>query len=289
MTITQQISIYEQQYQDSVQRVFDAILSRPSTRLILVAGPSCSGKTTTTCNLVKLLAKNGITSHMISIDDFYRDVVTPDGGKFGGNADFESLDSIDLDCLHGTLKSLADGKQTDIPMFCFEKGKRVGIRNTVKLENNDIAIIEGLHALNPAIYENFVNGGKIFRLFLDCTDPSDKSGGKKLSRLVRRLVRDYNFRNSDAQKTLYLWQNVVRGEEKYIFPFAPLANQSVNTFFGYETALLKNDALKILSDLPKDGEYASDAAKITEYLNTETNSIDASLVPENSMLREFIG
>ena len=100
MTTTQQISISEQKYQDSVQLVFNAILSKPSTRLILVAGPSCSGKTTTTCNLVKLLAQNGITSHMISIDDFYRDVITPDGGKFGGGADFESLGSIDLDCLH---------------------------------------------------------------------------------------------------------------------------------------------------------------------------------------------
>ena len=289
MTLTQQISVYEQKYRDSVERVYGAIAEKTSTRLILVAGPSCSGKTTTTCNLVKLLSRNGITSHMISIDDFYRDVVTPDGGKFGGDADFESLDSIDLDCLHGTLKSLADGKETDIPMFCFEKGKRVGVRSKVKLENNDIAIIEGLHALNPAIYENFVSGDKIFRLFLDCTDPSDKSGGKKLSRLVRRIVRDYNFRNSDAQKTLYLWQNVVRGEEKYIFPFAPLANQSINTFFGYETALLKKDALKILSELPKDSEYASDAEKAIAYLNTETETVDSSLVPENSMLREFIG
>ena len=191
--------------------------------------------------------------------------------------------------LHSCLGDLSNGKTVDIPLFDFEKTYRDGIRNTITLKDNDIAIIEGLHALNPVIYENFVEKEKICKVFLDCVDESLPDGDKKKTRLVRRLVRDNNFRNADAVLTFTLWGNVLRGEQNYIYPFKSKADFCINTFFAYETALLKPYAVKLLKKVKKTSEYYADARNALKFLKKIKGGVKPKLVPENSMLREFIG
>ena len=231
MTLINTIENEELKYKQKIERIAEDIISNRHIRLILIAGPSCSGKTTTSATISRLLNEKDITCHTISIDDFYKDVVFLPGETFA-DKDFEDLDSLDLDLLHKCLHDLSLGKTVDIPLFDFEKTYRNGIRSTITLGENDIAIIEGLHALNPAIYEGFVERDKIKRIFLDC---HDNLTGHKHERFIRRLVRDRNFRNADAHLTFTLWDKVIAGEEKHIYPFASQADYKINTFHRYET------------------------------------------------------
>lgn len=284
--ITNEIEIAENKYRNEIYRIAESITNNKDIRLILIAGPSCSGKTTTSSTLSKFLLENGgKTSHTISIDDFYKDVEFLPGETFA-DKDFEALDSIDLDLLHTSLRDLADGKTVDIPLFDFEKTYRNGVRSTITLGENDIAIIEGLHALNPAIYENFVDKSKIVRIFLDC---HDQNTSDKYERFIRRLVRDRNFRNADAFLTFTLWEKVIQGEEKYIYPFAQQADFSVNTYHDYEAYLLKPFARKLLFEIREDSKFYPMARSVLAYLDTFTESIDKKLIPKDSLLREFVG
>lgn len=286
MTVKERIDTAENAYKNKIYEIAEDIIRNKDIRLILIAGPSCSGKTTTSATISRILyEKAGITSHTISIDDFYMDVKFLPGETFA-DKDFESLDSLDLDLLHSCLHDLSLGKTVDIPLFDFEKTYRNGIRNTITLGDKDIAIIEGLHALNPAIYENFVEKNKIARIFLDCRD---KDENRKFERLIRRLVRDRNFRNADAFLTFTLWKKVVEGEEKYIYPYSDEADYSVNTYHSYETGLLKPFALKLLDEIKKDSPFFDISSAVSDYLECTEEIIDTSLVPKHSLLREFIG
>lgn len=284
--IMNEIEIAENKYKNEIFTIAESIIKNKNLRLILIAGPSCSGKTTTSSTLSRLLSENGgITSHTISIDDFYKDVEFLPGETFA-DKDFEALDSIDMDLLHSSLRDLADGKTVDIPLFDFEKTYRDGIRSTITLGKNDIAIIEGLHALNPAIYENFVDKSKIAGIFLDCHDNMKRN---KYERFIRRLVRDRNFRNADANLTFTLWKKVVEGEEKYIYPFADTADFSVNTYHAYEACLLKPFAKKLLFEIEESSEFYSMASDVLCYLDTFTESVEPDNIPKDSLLREFVG
>lgn len=286
MTIEKLITKAENKYKSNILSIAKEIVNDSNVRLILIAGPSCSGKTTTSATLSKLLLElGGIKSHTISIDDFYKDVTFAPGETFA-DKDFEALDSIDLDLLHQCLHDLSIGKTVDIPLFDFEKTYRDGIRATITLGENEIAIIEGLHALNPAIYENFVERDKIKSIFLDCKDGSDNV---KYERLIRRLVRDRNFRNADAFLTFTLWGKVIEGEEKYIYPFAKEADFSVNTYHEYEKELLKPFAEKLLYEIEKDSIFFDEAQKVLKFLDNVKENVSKEDVPEDSLLREFVG
>ena len=286
MTLQNTIKNAELNYKNQIEKIVDDIIENSNIRLILVAGPSCSGKTTTSATLSKLLfKKSGIKCHTISIDDFYKDVVFLPGETFA-DKDFEALDSLDLDLLHKCLHDLSLGKTVDIPLFDFEKTYRDGIRSTITLGEKDIAIIEGLHALNPAIYEGFVEKSKIKRIFLDC---HDTNSSHKYERFIRRLVRDRNFRNADAFLTFTLWGKVIAGEEKHIYPFSGTAEYKVNTFHEYETGILKPFAEKLLCEIDENNIFYEDAKKISAYLENQKEILPSDVVPGDSLLREFIG
>ncbi len=285
-TTIKAIEMAENAYKSSIEKIAKAVAKRKDIRLILIAGPSCSGKTTTSATLSRYLFEYaGLKSHTISIDDFYKDVEFLPGETFA-DKDFEALDSIDLDLLHQCLHDLSLGKTVDIPLFDFEKTYRNGIRSTITLRKDEVAIIEGLHALNPKIYENFVEKSKICSIFLDC---HDKVFENKFERLIRRLVRDRNFRNADAHLTFTLWDKVIAGEEKYIYPFAEKADFSINTFHSYESALLKPFAEKLLDEIGKDSIFYDKAEAVRKYLGTFPGVVPTELVPKASLLREFIG
>ena len=287
MTATKEmINKSERKYKDQISHIAHDISKNSGIRLILIAGPSCSGKTTTSATLSRYLYEYAsIKSHTISIDDFYRDVEFLPGETFA-DKDFEALDSIDLDLLHQCLHDLSLGKTVDIPLFDFEKTYRNGIRSTITLGDDEVAIIEGLHALNPEIYENFVEKDKICSIFLDCHDTFTSN---KYERLIRRLVRDRNFRNADAHLTFTLWDKVIAGEEKYIYPFASKADFSINTFHFYETALLKPFAEKLLAEIDSNSVFYKNAAEVKRYLSPVSETVSPELVPKDSLLREFIG
>ncbi|MBQ7399630.1 MAG: hypothetical protein IJW06_04110 [Clostridia bacterium] len=284
--VTRKIEKAENAYKKEIEKIARDIMENRDVRLILVAGPSCSGKTTTSATISRYVREYaGIKSHTISIDDFYKDVeFLP--GETVADKDFEALDSIDLDLLHSSLHDLSLGKTVDIPLFDFEKTYRNGIRSTITLGKDEIAIIEGLHALNPEIYENFVEKSKIRRVFLDCHDEHENN---KFERLIRRLVRDRNFRNADAHLTFTLWSKVVAGEEKYIYPFSSQADFSVNTYHSYETEVLKPFAEKLLNEIGKDSIFYEGAKAVQKYLDLHEGEIPTELVPKDSLLREFIG
>lgn len=285
MTLFERIMLDENRYGNFINACADRICQNPHVKLILVAGPSCSGKTTTTHKLSDALHKRGKQAYTISIDDFYlnpQDMPLNEDGK----PDFEAVESIDTEELHRCLGKLSRGECADIPHFDFTVAKRTGTRCRICLDDKSIAIIEGLHALNPVIYKNFVSEDKIFKIFLDCH--SDTPSEMRYSRLMRRLVRDYHYRNTDAQKTFMLWENVLSGEKKYIYPFEHLADVKINTRFSYESGVLRGDAIEILKNLPADSLYTEFAKVMIDYLSG-IEGIPENAVPHDSLLQEFIG
>ncbi len=274
----------EQRYESAVKDAAGRILARKNIKLVLISGPSCSGKTTTTSKLKDFLEEGGKNTHMLSIDDFFKN---PNDMEFDeyGNRDYESIDSIDLNELHKVLSKLVSGKKTRSPVFDFVLAERSKKYNVLKLGKNDIAIIEGLHALNPKILNGFVLPENIFRLFLDCH--TEQKSDMRYTRLMRRLVRDYNYRNTNAESTFARWKSVLGGEQKYVYPFVSNADGEINTYFEYEKYVFKDDLLKILSEVKEDSEYYENAKSISAFLEN-LDSVSKDLVPENSLLKEFI-
>ncbi len=278
----------EQKYLEQVKKVTSYISSNPEIKMLLIAGPSCSGKTTTSQTICSLLADTGIQAFTVSIDDYYKDVILANGETVG-DKDFEALDSIDLDLLKSNLHDLSTGKAVDLPYFDFKAMKRKGVRQRLSLSENSIAVIEGLHALNPEIYRGFVRAECITSLFLNCVNEELTGSFVKYPRLIRRLVRDSNFRNASCETTLSLWKNVTRGEEKYIFPFSETAQFYINTYHSYEEQVLFPFAKSLLDDISHESRHYYDASMLSEYLDKFSDKIPLSDVPKHSLLREFVG
>ena len=284
-TATEKIRRDEKKYNDFIGELARRVAADRSLHLLTVAGPSCSGKTTTTAKLLSELSRRGRASYMLSIDDFYKKAEDMPK-KPDGKPDYEALESFDLDLLHGCLKSLAEGKPTDVPHFDFQKGRRSDVLCRVTPPESGLVVMEGLHALNPVVYRNFVPENAVFGVFLDCH--TDTPSEMHYSRFMRRLVRDYHSRRADAELTFYLWSGVLDGEKKYIYPFADLAKARINTRFDYESGVLRDGVTAVLGGLPADSRYRAFADTMLAYLAT-VQPLDASLVPADSLLREFIG
>lgn len=274
----------EAEYDKEIERVVNAVCADGNIEFILIAGPSCSGKTTTTHRLVERLAQRGRPARMLSIDDFF---FTPDPSEFemDGDTDFESLDSVDLELFHSCINDLAQGRATSMPVYNFVEKRREDELVRVEREKNDIFIIEGLHALNPVMYEGATKPDQLFKIYLHAVPPNGDGAG---ARLLRRLVRDYNFRAASPELTLYLWHSVVRGEMNNIRPFAPLADVTINTYFEYEPSVLKFYVERVLSELPPDSEYFDEGQTILNSI-ADIEIMSDVCVPKGSILREFIG
>ena len=288
MTIEEKIRKDESEYERQLQRIADRITADNTIMLVLIAGPSCSGKTTTSDKLAKALLQRGCTSYRISIDDFYKDYedIVPDAS---GHVDLESIESIDLVSLHEVLTNLCSGKKAEIPRFDFESRRRAGVQAVIQLGKNDVALLEGLHALNPVIYRQYVKQNQVFRIFLDAYAPTESGqNAEKDDRLIRRLVRDFNFRFADAAKTFSMWHSVTSGEKKYIYPYANQADVTINTYFDYEPSVLKDRAEDILQRLPAGNAYRADADRLMKKI-ADAGTASPAYVPRESLLREFIG
>lgn len=258
--------------------------------IVLVAGPSSSGKTTSTKRLAIQLATNLIVPKMISLDDYF--VNREDTPKDEtGDYDFESLYALDLERLNSDLKKLLSGEEVNIPTYSFELGRRVEKDKPLRLEKNDVLLMEGIHGLNPELTQS-VHTDNIFKVYVSALTTLKIDNHNWIStsdnRLLRRIVRDYKYRGTSALESIRRWPSVRRGEEKWIFPFSENADATFNSSLIFELGVMKEFALPILREVPRDNIAYAQAYRLMKLLSY-FEPIPTSQIPTTSLLREFLG
>ena len=273
-----------------IAAVADNIFNRGGVKMVLISGPSSSGKTTTCKRLSVQLAVHGYHPVQISVDDFFveRDETPRDkNGKF----DFEALEAVDLPLFNRTLTDLIDGKRVELPTFDFTRGTKVWNGKSIQLDDKSIMVIEGIHCLNPRLTEHVPADVK-FKIFVSALTSISIDRQNPIptadNRLIRRIVRDYNYRGYSAVDTLRRWRSVRNGEEKNIFPFQENADEMINTSLIFELGLLKTYAMSILDAVPESLPEYAEAVRLRKFLSY-FKSIPEEKVPGTSILREFVG
>ncbi len=279
----------ENSYKEQVETVAKQVAEKKGRELIMLAGPSSSGKTTTAGNFKKELEALGRKAKVISLDDFYSDQSLTYTFE-DGTTDYETVKALDVSLIDSCLSELMEKGCTDIPHFSFHTKKREGF-SRVCCEKDEIVIVEGLHALNPVITDA-LDSYSMKKVYISVSSRiSDENGvlfSKRDLRFIRRLIRDYHFRSSDVAYTFYLWKGVRMGEDRYLFPFSNRADVKIDSIHPYEPCLFKKEAIKLLDHIGQDSIYYSLAVSLKQRLE-DFISIDKSSIPEDSLLREFIG
>lgn len=283
------IKINEALYTNKLMEVAKYISSSKKIKVILLSGPSSSGKTTTTKKLAMYLSSFGLKPKVISMDDFFVEREdTPKNEE--GEYDFECLEAIDHELFNKTMDKLLKGEEVLMPMFNFVTGKKE-FKDKMKLEKEDILLIEGIHCLNPTILEN-IDSSKKFKIYLSALTEINIDEDNRISttdnRLIRRMIRDYYTRGYAPVDTLEVWKNVRLGEEKYIFPNQDEADITINTGLVYEFPVLKVYALPLLYTIKKNSPYYEDAKRLIRLLEIFL-PVPSEHIPNDSILREFIG
>ncbi len=289
--VQQFIWVAEALHEKKLSQIADQINEkREDLRVVLIAGPSSSGKTTFTKKLAIHLKVLGFNPLLISLDDYYvpREQTPRDEN---GDYDFEALEAIDIKLLNDDLLSLFAGKETEIPTFNFKTGEREYKDHKIQMEHRNILLIEGIHGLNDRLTERIPARQK-FKIYISALTQLNIDDNNRIAttdnRLLRRIVRDSQFRGYDALKTLGMWGSVRRGEKKNIFPFQNNADAVFNSALDYELPVLKNLAIPVLKAVkPMNREYA-EAVRLISFLDNFI-TIQPKYVPMNSILREFIG
>lgn len=260
-------------------------------RLVLIAGPSSSGKTTFARRLLIQLKVNGLKPVSISLDDYFVDrEKTPldDEGEY----DFEALQAIDLKLFNQHLPRLLAGEEVEIPSFNFNTGKREFNGHKIKVENGQPLILEGIHALNEALTNSIPRDAK-FKVYVSCLTQLNIDEHNRIpttdTRLIRRLVRDFQFRGNDAIRTLTMWPSVRRGEEVNIFPFQEEADAMFNSALFYELSALKKYAEPLLRQIDNQNPLFAEAKRLLKFLGYFVVLENEEDIPKTSILREFIG
>jgi uridine kinase len=281
----------ELRYRNIINNIAEKALDNTGREIIMLAGPSSSGKTTTANKIRQTFTSLGMDTHVISLDDFYlnREDIP---GYAEGKPDFETVYALDLPLITSTLKSLMAGETTDMPAFDFTVGKRKQKYTKLKLDSNDAIIVEGLHALNPIVTSD-LEMLRMMKIYINVSSRIyDLKGkiilNKRNLRFVRRLIRDFNFRGSSPNNTFRLWKGVCEGEEKYLFPYRDFADVRINSIHLCEPCIFRDRAIELLTDCEIDEEYQADAKRLVNSLK-KFNTVDSTLIPKDSLLREFIG
>ena len=284
------INICEARHNSQFVHLADKILKNKDIKLVCIAGPSSSGKTTFTNRLKIELKSRGLRPILLSLDDFYKtyDMDYPKD-RFGLD-DHEHIESIDVDLFNKTIKNLLDGKETYIPKFNFKNRTR-SFNEKIKINSTQLILVEGLHGLNPVIASSIPKELR-FNVYIAPIggDRVDDHTPISLSdiRLIRRLVRDYNTRNFSTEETILVWDKVREGEYKWVYPYQKYADYVFNSELRYELSVLKKYALPLLASVPETSKAYIRALGLT-YLLKYHIDIDDKWVPNNSILREFIG
>lgn len=259
-------------------------------KLVLIAGPSSSGKTTTSKKLSLYLKSKGINPFVLSTDDFFKNRIdTPKNEN--GEYEYDTPEALDIDLFNEKLTSLIKGEETLLPTYNFLTGEKEYKHAPVSLKNRDLIIVEGIHTLNEMLTSKIDRKNKL-KIYISPFTPLDLDRHNHVStvdlRLIRRLVRDYRTRGYNAEETLKNWRVVRRSEEKYIFPYQKEADIVLNTALIYELGVLKTYAVPILFSVSYHSEYYSEALRIINFLKSFLNISD-SMLPETALLREFVG
>lgn len=273
-----------------IASVADAIQNRPEVKMVLISGPSSSGKTTTCKRLSVQLGVLGYHPVQISVDDFFVEREETPKDK-NGKYDFEALEAVDLPLFNKTLSDLIAGKRVELPTFDFANGTKLWTGKSIQLDEKSIMVIEGIHCLNPKLTEQVPDEVKykIFVSALTCISIDRQNPIPTTdNRLIRRIVRDYNYRGYSAVETLRRWRSVRNGEEKNIFPFQENADEMINTSLIFELGVLKPYATPILNEVPENCVEYAEATRLLKFLSF-FKSIPESAIPGTSILREFVG
>jgi uridine kinase len=259
-------------------------------RIVLISGPSSSGKTTFCKRLQIQLITNLLHPLVISLDDYYvnrEDTPKDENGQY----DFESLYAIDLPYFKKDLQRLIAGEEVDLPSYNFNTGLREYKGKKLKLKDNSVLLLEGIHGLNPELTDN-IPPERTFRVYVSALTTILLDGHNRIpttdNRLLRRIVRDYQFRGYSAKQTISMWTNVRRGEEKWIFPYQENADEMFNSAMLYEFAALRHSAEPILNEVNENEEEYSEAYRLLRFLKY-FNYIYEEELPGTSLLREFLG
>lgn len=263
----------EQLHNLKIKEIADNIVNK---KIVFIAGPSSSGKTTFANKLADQL-KIKFTPIIVSMDNFFVEREDTPLDK-DGKPDYESIKAVDLDLFEDRFNKLLSGEDTEMPLYNFSTGKKEK-GSIVKMKENGIIIIEGIHGLNPTLIKNMDND-LIFRIYVE---PQSSIVSSELIRKARRILRDVQSRDISPLKTLEMWPSISRGEKLNIFPYIKNADVVFNTHLTYEFAILKNGIINQLKDVNNEEAY-----KIVNFLN-QFEEIDINLIPKNSIIREFVG
>lgn len=284
------VDFCEQQYNQKLNNIVQTIKNSPASyKVLLLAGPSSSGKTTTAQILRDSLRAVGVGAWSISLDDFFKDhenIKTQNG-----EPDYESLDALDLELIHKCLDQLIKTSKSEFPVFDFISNKRSVFKRLIKTDQNDIVILEGLHALNPRLLLPSYSD-RCLKVYVSVStsfahDNKTIIATKDL-RLIRRIIRDYKFRNTHPYETLKMWTNVCNGEIKYIEPFKESAQIFIDSCIVYEPCIFHKYIDNIIEDADKSNIYYNKLLEIYNQL-MYFDKLDSSIIPPNSILREFVG
>jgi uridine kinase len=284
------IRVAEALHEKKIANIADMVHKQGKVKLVLIAGPSSSGKTTFSKRLGIQLRVNGLVPLFISLDDYFVNRESTPRDEHG-EYDFESIYALDLELFNKDLELLLKGEETEIPSFNFVTGKREWHGNRIKMPKNGVVVVEGIHGLNEILTSSIDIENK-FKIYISPLTQLNLDDHSRISttdvRMIRRIVRDYLSRGYGVEDTLKMWPSIKRGEEKNIFVFQEQADVMFNSHVVYELCVLKKFALAELNKIGLDSPVYYEASRLRSFLNF-FQEVDKKLVPDNSILREFTG
>ncbi len=284
------IRVAEALHEKKIAHIAD-LITQKKKRIVLIAGPSSSGKTTFAQKLIVQLKVNGLNPVSLSTDDYFVNrELTPKDEK--GEFNFEALEAVDVDLFNEHLAKLILGESVEIPTFNFQEGIREYKGNHLKVKDDQPIIIEGIHGLNERLTEDIPHDKK-FKIYISALTQLNIDDHNRINttdtRLIRRIIRDNKYRGRSALATLKLWESVRRGEEKYIFPYQEDADIMFNSSLIYELAVLKKHIEPLLLEIGMEEKEYAEAKRLLKFLSYFLSIEDDGLIPQNSLIREFIG
>lgn len=287
---SQLIQVSEALQEKKIARIADEIASQKDVKIVLIAGPSSSGKTTTCKRLSVQLAVNGIRPVTISLDDYFLDrEQTPKDEN--GDYDFEHLHALNIPLLNEQLNALLKGEEVELPRYDFQSGTNKPSGKRLQLKGNEVLVVEGIHALNPELTAQIPDEQK-FRLYASALTTILLDDHNYIpttdNRLLRRIIRDHKYRGTSAQETIRRWPSVRRGESRWIFPYQEYADAMFNSAMLFELAVIRGQAIPILEQVPENCVEHAEAYRLLKFLRY-IQPIPEDQIPPTSLLREFLG